>query len=144
MDLEIIVKRVDNTNISSIGTFTIDNRFKCYSLEDKDRGLKQSDSQLWIKAKKIFGVTAIPIGRYQVALTYSQRFKKIMPEILNVPGYAGVRIHPGNNAGDTEGCILVGYDKGKDFIGRSRDAYADLMAILTEADAKGKIHITIQ
>ena len=143
MDTIIIVKRTEKSDKSTISTFTIDSRFKCYCLEDKDRGLKQSDTLLWIKAKKIFGVTAIPAGRYQIALTFSNRFKTIMPEILKVPGYSGVRIHTGNTADHTEGCLLVGYTKAKDFIGESRKAFADLMDVLTAADRQGRIYIDI-
>lgn len=143
MDTIITVKRIEKSERSTISTFTIDNRFKCYCIEDKDRGLKQSDSLLWVKAKKIFGVTAIPTGRYQVALTFSNRFKKVMPEILNVTGFSGVRIHTGNTAEDSEGCLIVGLTKDKDFVGASRMAFEQLMDVLTAADRQGRIYIDI-
>ena len=59
-------------------------------------------------AHKIYGESAIPAGRYKVANTYSNRFKKVLPQLLDVPNYGGVRIHGGNDEGDTLGCVLLG------------------------------------
>lgn len=73
-----------------------------YSLEDEDRQLEADHS------RKVFGRTAIPRGRYELALTYSPRFKKYLPEILGVPTHSGVRIHGANEAEQLEGCIAVG------------------------------------
>ena len=58
----------------------------------------------------------------------SNRFKKELPILFNVPNFEGVRIHPGNVAEDTEGCILVGQTKSLDFIGNSKKAFAKLFA----------------
>jgi len=57
---------------------------------------------------KVYAQTAIPTGKYQIVMTYSSKFKKVMPLLLNVPGFAGIRIHSGNTADDTEGCIITG------------------------------------
>jgi hypothetical protein len=143
--MEIRVKRVMKNGKATIGemTFEYNGRFFCYTLEDTDRGLKQSDPLLVTKAKKLFGVTAIPAGRYEVVLNYSNRFKKYMPQILNVPGFEGVRIHCGNKPEDTEGCILVGMDKGIDTITKSRIAYDKLMEILQAVEKTSKVFITI-
>ena len=92
---------------------------------------------------KIHGMTAIPYGEYEIVITWSNRFKCLMPLLVNVPGYEGVRIHTGNKAEDTEGCILVGKTKGLDFIGNSREEYAILFKKLSEAAQKEKIHLTI-
>ena len=116
----------------------------CYTLEDRDRGLKQTDSIFSIKARKLFGITAIPAGRYQVILSYSNRFKKYLPQILNVPGFEGIRIHCGNRPEDTEGCILVGMENDQpDAIGKSRLAFEKLMYELEKVEKEGKIYITI-
>lgn len=92
----------------SIGVLSVDGQRICETLEDEDRGLDESMSLADIKARKVHGQTAIPTGRYQVLYTYSPRFKKMLPLLDGVPGYEGVRIHPGNKATDTEGCILCG------------------------------------
>jgi hypothetical protein len=106
------------------------------TLEDKDRGLTSDMSLAAIKLRKIFGKTAIPTGTYRVKLTYSAKFankpwaKKyggLVPEILDVKGFSGVRIHPGNDQYDTEGCPLVGENKEKGRVINSVAKYCELM-----------------
>lgn len=92
----------------SIGILYINGQRICETLEDEDRGLSSDMSLTDIKAKKIKGETAIPLGYYKVAYTYSPRFKRMLPLLVDVPGYEGIRIHSGNKAKDTEGCILCG------------------------------------
>jgi hypothetical protein len=99
--------RQEFTDVSTIGSLYINDVFFCYTLEDKDRGLDQSQSLLTINAKKLFGITAIPYGTYKVRLSMSNRFKRLLPEILNVKGYTGVRIHRGNTAAHSHGFPLV-------------------------------------
>lgn len=82
---------------------------------------------------KIKGETAIPAGRYQVTVTESKRFGKRLPLLRDVPGFDGVRIHAGNTSADTEGCILVGLQKGVNSIGRSKAAMELLMPKLEAA-----------
>ena len=117
----IKIKRLHKTDNSTIGELTIDGKFECYTLEDKERDVK-------IKCE-----TAIPKGTYKVIINQSNRFKKLLPLLLNVPNFEGVRIHPGNTNHDTEGCILVGRTRSKDFIGQSRKAFATLFAKMKEA-----------
>jgi hypothetical protein len=57
---------------------------------------------------KVFGDTCIPVGTYNIVLTLSPKFKRILPRLENVNNFAGVLIHAGNTKKDTEGCILVG------------------------------------
>lgn len=140
--MTIRVERKIFTENSTIGEMSINGNFLCYTLEDKDRGLKQSDGVL-NKVKKLFGVTAIPKGEYDLVINFSNRFKKYMPQILNVPCFEGVRIHTGNTSKDTEGCIIVGMDKAVDFVGKSRIAYDRLMEILEKAEKTEKIKIQI-
>ncbi len=142
--MDIVVTRQIKTGKSAIGSMFINGKFFCYTLEDTDRGLNQGDSLISIKARKLFGITAIPAGKYEVSLTYSNRFKKYMPQLLNVPGYEGVRIHTGNKPEETEGCILVGMDKAvPDAIGKSRIAFEQLMVQLQAAATTEKIYLTI-
>jgi len=112
----VSIKRIYKSENSTIGEMTIDGKWECYTLEDKERDVK-------IKSE-----TAIPKGTYKVIINQSNRFKKLLPLLLNVPNFEGVRIHPGNSNHDTEGCILVGRTKSKDFIGQSRKAFESLFA----------------
>jgi len=119
--MKIEVKRLHKTKHSTIGEMTIDGIWECYTLEDIEREVK-------IKSE-----TAIPKGTYKVIINQSNRFKKLMPLLLNVPGFEGVRIHSGNTNHDTEGCILVGRTRSNDFIGQSRKAFDTLFAKMQKA-----------
>lgn len=119
--MKIEVKRLHKTEHSTIGEMTIDGIWECYTLEDIERPVK-------IKAE-----TAIPKGTYKVIINQSNRFKKLMPLLLNVPGFEGVRIHAGNTNHDTEGCILVGKTRAKDFIGQSRKTFEKLFEKMKKA-----------
>ena len=116
---------------STEGKLYLNGEFECYTLEDKDRHLEDGENE------KVYGKTAIPRGEYEIDLTMSNRFQKILPLLKDVPGFTGVRIHPGNTSEDTEGCILVGQTATKDdddFIGKSRLAFDALMAKLETAE----------
>jgi len=110
--MEIILKRDTFTNKSTIGTLTVNGAFFCYVLEDFDRGLKDTMSLDEINKLKVHGQTAIPYGVYKIVVTKSERFSAMkgkpvyLPILLNIKGYAGVRIHTGNRPEDTEGCLL--------------------------------------
>lgn len=131
MRIEVI--RKEFTKKSTIGDMVIDGEYFCYTLEDVVR-----------VGDKIPGQTAIPYGKYEVITDHSARFKKLMPLIKNVPGFSGVRIHSGNTDHDTEGCILVGFTKSKDFIGQSRDAFVLFMEKLKTGLNEGKVTIEIR
>jgi hypothetical protein len=118
--MNFVLDRFEFTDKSTIGTLTCGD-FKCFTLEDTDRYLEDNPDG------KIYGKTAIPRGTYKVIITYSYRFKKELPLLLNVPGFAGIRIHSGNGPYDTEGCILVGSSHSKDFVGNSRATFAKLL-----------------
>ena len=92
----------------TIGRLYVDGKFFCHMLEDEDRGLMQNMNVGEIMTAKIKGATAIPIGDYKIVRQWSPRFKKILPSILNVKGFAGVRMHGGNTSKDTDGCPLFG------------------------------------
>lgn len=104
----------------SIGILSINGERVCETLEDEDRGLKAELSLATIKQLKVPGQTAIPVGTYQVVMSYSPRFNKMLPLLTGVPGYSGVRIHSGNTAKDTEGCILCGRNTAVGTVNNSR------------------------
>lgn len=109
--MEILLKRVARKTEYTIGKLYIDGVYQCDVLEDTDRGLTKDMPLDELKKKKVYGKTAIPTGKYQVAWTYSNKFKKALPLIMNVPGYEGIRIHSGNVPADTYGCLLLGENK---------------------------------
>jgi hypothetical protein len=112
--MKLTIKRLHRTENSTIGELYVDGKFECYTLEDKERDVK-------IKSE-----TAISKGTYIVGITLSNRFKRLLPILLNVPNFEGVRIHSGNSNHDTEGCILVGTTRSEDYIGNSRLAFSKL------------------
>lgn len=129
----------------SIGNLYIDGQKFCNTCEDRDRGLTDMMTVEEIKKTKVYGETAIPKGTYTVTLTYSNKYKKIMPLINNVKGFDGIRIHSGNTAKDSLGCILVGENKEVGKVLNSRATYDKLFAKLKAASNKGeKITITIK
>jgi len=119
--MKITVKRLHRTNNSTIGELFIDGKFECYTLEDIEREVK-------IKSE-----TAISKGEYKVIINQSNRFKRLLPLLLNVPNFEGVRIHSGNSNHDTEGCILVGTTRSVDYIGNSRVAFNKLFKKMQSA-----------
>lgn len=127
------------TSNSTIGELTINGKFFCHTLEDVDRDKNRNGK---LEEGKIYAQTAIPSGFYQVILTISNRFKRILPILLKVEGFEGIRIHNGNTKAHTEGCILVGVWDGKtpDFIGNSRVTTQNLISTLKKYN---KIEITI-
>ena len=125
----------------TIGKLYIDGEYFCDTLEDKDRGLTDDMTVSEISKIKIKKKTAIPTGTYKVTITYSNRFKKNMPLINDVKGFEGIRIHSGNTDKDTEGCILVGFNKIKGNVINSRDTYNKLFSILSKSN---NITITIK
>ncbi len=124
--LKLLLQRKWCVKDCTIGELFIDGQYECYTLEDVVRPVEQ----------KVAGQTAIPTGSYRVVVDWSPRFKKNMLHILDVPGFLGVRIHPGNAATDTDGCILVGQtiDLDNGTIGASRMAYEQLFRKLSGGD----------
>jgi len=119
--MKIEVKRLHRTDNSTIGELTIDGKFECYTLEDIERYVK------------IKGETAIPKGTYKVIINQSNRFKRLLPLLIGVPNFEGVRIHAGNSNHDTEGCILVGQNRSVDYITKSRKAFDSLFKKMQKA-----------
>lgn len=141
--MDIQLKRIAKKETYTIGKLYIDGVYFCDTIEDKDRGLNQAMSINDIKKKKVYGETAIPTGTYKLVIDYSNRFKKNMAHILNVPGYEGIRIHTGNSAKDSLGCIIVGKNKVVGKVIESRDTYNQLFPILQKAFKESEIKITI-
>lgn len=109
--MEVRIERKWKKPDYTIGRLFINGEYVCNTLEDTDRGLYQGMSQADVLKVKVKGATAIPRGTYNVIYTYSPKYKRNMPLVENVTGFSGIRIHSGNTANDTEGCILCGENK---------------------------------
>lgn len=115
--IKLLLQRKWCVKDATIGELFLNGQFECYVLEDVVR-----------LGSKVQNATAIPTGTYRVVTDWSPRFQKNMLHILDVPGFEGIRIHPGNTAVDTDGCLLVGQtvDLTNASIGASRIAYEQL------------------
>jgi hypothetical protein len=121
----------------TIGDLFVDGERVCYVLEDTLREVPGIPVAGW----KVPGATAIPEGRYRVVIDQSARFGRPMPHLLNVPGFTGVRIHRGNDAKETEGCLLVGLSwdpSDPNWIGESAQAFGLLLPRLESAISSGQ------
>ena len=107
---------------TTLGRLFVDGKFCCYTLEDK------------VRNKKIYGQTAIPYGKYDVDITWSNHFNRKMPLIKNVKGFSGIRIHTGSTNKDTAGCLLVGKEITPDNkLKNSRVAFNELYSKIDNA-----------
>lgn len=120
------VIREPSTAAATLGILLIDGVFACWTLEDV------------VRPVKIPGETAIPAGTYAMRLSLSQRFQKLLPEILTVPGFTGIRIHAGNTQADTAGCLLVGRIRAYDRVEESKLALMNVMEHLRRATTAGE------
>lgn len=153
--MNIVVERKWKKSDYTIGIMYINGIRFSETLEDKDRGLTDKMSEAEIKLKKVYGQTAIPTGTYDIKMTYSSKFasrpwgKKYngkVPSIETVKGFAGVRIHPGNTAADSLGCIFVGRNLAKGMVSQSTAFYYKLLDnyILPALARSEKITLTIK
>lgn len=136
--MKLLLQRTVFTEKSTIGQLFINDRFECHTLEDRDRFIEDGSD-------KVKGETAIPRGIYRLTRSFSQRFQKVLPELIDVPQFTGVRIHPGNTDADTEGCILLGeYTEGvDDWISNSRKAF-NVFDMKLENMLREHNHITLE
>lgn len=150
--MDLTLKRIARRETYTIGRLFIDGKYFCDTIEDTDRGLKQSLPQSVNIAKKRKGVTAIPEGKYLVVMNVkSPKFSQkkqydwcggYLPRLVNVPAFEGVLIHIGNTANDTEGCLLVGKNTQVGKVLDSTATFKELYRRLKEA--KDRIYITIK
>ena len=140
----------------TIGRLYIDGIYYCNTLEDRDRGLKQTDTTAYIKARKVAGETAIPKGKYTITMNvtspkyagvawYYNLCRGKMPRLLHVPGFDGILIHPGGSNGplDTRGCILVGKNTKVGKLTDSKVTFQQIYKLMKAASDKGE-EITIE
>ena len=124
---------------AQLGKLYVDDKYFCETLEDIVREVAGQDVSLW----KVPGHTAIPRCSYTLSITMSPRFRRELPLLHDVPGFTGVRIHSGNFASQSSGCILVGTVRNGESVGNSREAFGRLFSILDAARKRGEV-ITIE
>jgi len=125
--MKLLLKRAHGTVGYTEGELLINGKFFCHTLEDQER------------KEKIAGATAIPKGVYKVVINRSTRFKRLMPLLLSVPNFTGIRIHAGNTAASTEGCVLVGDYLADGYINNSRVTFERLMKTMQIAQNNGAV-----
>ena len=131
--MKLTLKRIAFKEKYTIGRLYIDGEYFCDTIEDKDRRLNNDMGLAEIMAKKRYGETAIPTGHYEVEITYSPKYKRMMPEIKGVKGFSGIRIHSGNTSKDTLGCLIVGKNTQVGMVTESRKTYNKLFALMKDA-----------
>ena len=143
--MEITLTRTAKKTNYTIGKVYINGVKFCDSLEDTDRGLTSEMNESVIRAKKVYGKTAIPTGRYEVTTEWMNSLKCYALMLHNVKGFTGIFVHNGVNENNTEGCPLVGVNN---LVGRldGNRVYMDSLAarVLAETRQGRKSFITIK
>ncbi len=144
--MEVLSKRKEFYDDRTIGHFFLDGALFCYVLEDRDRQIQPDGSIIpWAPNLKVYGQTAIPRGRYRLVINQSQKFRRMMPEILNVQSFTGIRLHDGEGPQSTEGCLILSYQMqirdGKHWLIRNKEAFDKFFLLL--ASNKDDAWITI-
>ncbi len=134
--MQLELERELSHNLTTRGSLFLNGEFECFTLEDEDRHLETGG----VKVPK---ETAIPRGMYKVTIDWSNRFKRRMPHVLDVPQFEGIRIHAGNTKEDTEGCILVGQQRSGDMVIESRLAFDTLFEKMEQVIGYGE-EITLE
>lgn len=137
--MKILLERIFTSESYTIGHLYIDGKYVCDTIEDCDRNLTQDMSEKEISEKKVYGKTAIPIGKYSITMNvkspkysnpkykWAAKYDGYLPRLENVKGFEGVLIHVGNTANDSLGCILVGENKVKGQVINSTTNFYNLM-----------------
>lgn len=141
--MKLTLKRIALRPTYTIGKLYIDDAYFCDTLEDTVRDTNKS-GKFDNREQKIKGKTAIPYGTYEIKWTYSPRFKKYTPQLMNVPSFEGIRVHAGNTSADTEGCLILGENKQVGKVLNSRATINKFYPIIKEACSNGKVTIEIK
>lgn len=141
--MKLTLKRIALRPTYTIGKLYIDDVYFCDTIEDTVRDINKN-GKFDNGEKKVHSKTAIPYGIYEIKWTYSPRFKKYTPQLMNVPSFEGIRIHAGNTSADTEGCLILGKNKQVGKVLNSRDTINKFYPIIKEACSNGKVTIEIK
>lgn len=141
--MKLTLKRIALRPTYTIGKLYIDDVYFCDTIEDTVRDLNKN-GKFDNGEKKVHSKTAIPYGIYEIKWTYSPRFKKYTPQLMNVPSFEGIRIHAGNTSADTEGCLILGKNKQVGKVLNSRTTINKFYPIIKNACSNGKVTIEIK
>lgn len=141
--MKLTLKRIALRPTYTIGKLYIDGVYFCDTIEDTVRDTNKS-GKFDNGEQKIKGNTAIPYGTYEIKWTYSPRFKKYTPQLMNVPSFEGIRVHAGNTSADTEGCLILGENKQVGKVLNSRATINKFYPIIKKACSNGKVTIEIK
>lgn len=141
--MKLTLKRIALRPTYTIGKLYIDDVYFCDTIEDTVRDLNKN-GKFDNGEKKVHSKTAIPYGIYEIKWTYSPRFKKYTPQLMNVPSFEGIRIHAGNTSADTEGCLILGKNKQVGKVLNSRATINKFYPIIKEACSNGRVTIEIK
>jgi hypothetical protein len=142
--MELILERKVHNQDSTEGNLYVNGKWFCHTIEDKVRA-KPGE---WKKELKVYAKTAIPYGRYPVLVTWSNRFKRMLTGVFNVPDFEGIRIHNGSSEQSSAGCVIVSYknddgDGNKNKVLNEKAAMNDLCRLVEDAQKKEKVYLTI-
>lgn len=128
MDLNLLIRREQFTDQATLGSLYLAGLWECFTLEDRVRA--DPDLSTPQNEAKVYGETAIPVGKFRMVLSLSPRLKIVTPELLDVPGFSGIRVHVLNRPEETLGCIGVGQGRADGRLVRSQLAFDALMGKL--------------
>jgi len=135
--MNLTLKRLNLTPNYTEGELYVNGVYFCKTLEDTNRDLNKN-GQFDNNEKKVYGETCIPYGKYKVILSYSPKFKRELPEILEVPDFQGIRIHRGNKISDTLGCILCGEKVKNGYLSNSTPYEIKLVELFKQAKSRNE------
>ena len=135
--MNLTLKRLNLTPNYTEGELYVNGVYFCKTLEDTNRDLNKN-GQFDNNEKKVYGETCIPYGKYKVILSYSPKFKRELPEILEVPDFQGIRIHRGNKISDTLGCVLCGEKVKNGYLSNSTPYEFKLVELLKQANLRNE------
>lgn len=135
--MNLTLKRLNLTPNYTEGELYVNSVYFCKTLEDTNRDLNKN-GQFDNSEKKVYGETCIPYGKYKIILSYSPKFKRELPEILEVPDFQGIRIHRGNKISDTLGCVLCGEKVKNGYLSNSTPYEIKLVELFKQAKSRNE------
>lgn len=141
--MKLKLNRIYFSPTYTIGKLYVDGKFFCDTIEDVNRDLNKDGDLTDVGESKIQDKTCIPFGTYDVIVNESQRFKRLLPRLLNVPGFDGILIHNGVDENSSSGCIILGDNNQKGKVENGK-FYMNKLTDMVFAEQKKNIKTTIQ